>query len=162
MSRKFEIIPATKKDIPIILSFIKNLAEHVDLSNEVVATEKELQETLFDKNSHVEILVGFYDKEAISFVLFFSNYSTFLGKPGIYVEDMYIKPEYRGMGFGKTMFRYIATLAIERNYGKIEWYAAESNDLAIGFYRNIGAKPLERRKIFRLAGEALQNLADSL
>jgi GNAT superfamily N-acetyltransferase len=160
MNNKFEIIPATKKEIPVILSFIKSLAQHVALSHEVVATEKDLEDTLFNSNSDIDVAIGYYEQVPVSFVLFFPNYSTFLAKPGIYVEDLYIKPEYRGRGLGKAIFSYLAKLAIERNCGKIEWNAVAWNDSAIDFYDNIGAVVLEGRKVFRLAGDPLQHLAD--
>ncbi len=159
MNHDLKIIPAEKKDIPLIFSFIKGLADHVDLSHEVVVTEKELNDTLFTKDSHVEVLIGYYSGEPAAFVLFFPNYSTFLGKPGLYIEDLYIKPGFRGMGIGKAIFRYLANLAIDRGYGKMDWYAAEWNESAIGFYDSLGAKPLDRRKVYRLKGEALISLS---
>ena len=154
-----EIKVATAEDVPIILSFIKRLAGHVDLLDEVVACEQDLHDSLFNGDSNVEVLLGYVEGEPVAFVLFFTNYSTFLGRPGLYVEDLYIRSAYRGRGFGKAIFSHLAGLAAERNYGKIEWYTSEQNKAAVKFYHHIGAKPLEQKQIFRLKGAALEKLA---
>jgi GNAT superfamily N-acetyltransferase len=157
----FEIKFATINDVPLILDFIKQLAEYEKLLHEVVATEDILRETLFGKKAHAEVIIAYYQNEAIGFALFFHNFSTFLGRPGIYLEDLFIKPEFRGHGFGKKMLAYLAKLAKERNCGRLEWWVLDWNKSAIDFYKSIGAKAMDEWTVFRVDGDALTNLANA-
>lgn len=153
-----KIIPATEADVPLIFSFIKSLADHVNLSHEVVASEQDIRASLFSPGSYVEVLIGYQAEQPVSFVIFYPSFSTFLGRPGLHIEDFYIKPECRGMGLGKAMFSHLAELALQRNCGKIDWYAAEWNENAIAFYTSMGAEKLDKRKLFRLTDDAMQQL----
>lgn len=155
----FEIRPATKKDVPVILAFIKELAEYERLSHTVVATEDILCQSLFEGKRVAEMVIGYYEEEPVSFALFFYNFSTFLGRPGLYLEDLYVKPAFRGKGIGRTMLRYLAKLAKERNCGRFEWSVLDWNTPAINFYKNLGAIPLDDWTVFRMTGEALDRLA---
>lgn len=161
ISDKSQIIikKATKKDVPLILSFINELAEYERLSHEVVATEKLLRETLFGKRIVAESLIAFFDGEPVGFALYFHNFSTFLGRPGIYLEDIYVRPNMRSKGVGRAVLTYLARLAKERECGRFEWAALNWNEPAIKFYKNLGAVPLDEWTTFRLTGEALNNLA---
>ena len=152
---------ATIKDISLILQFIKELAEYEQLLHEVVATEKLLEETLFGNQSCAEVIIGYLDEKPVSFALFFHNFSTFLGKPGIYLEDLYVKPEARGKGIGKIMLSYLAQLAKDRNCGRLEWSVLDWNETAINFYKNLGAKAMDDWTVYRVAREALDELANS-
>ena len=160
MNTRFEIKHATKDDLPIIYSFIKGLADHVNLSHEVTANPEDLQKYIFEKDGFVEVLIGYYESQPVSFIIFYSSFSTFIGKPGIHIEDFFIKPEFRGKGLGKTIFKYLSTLALSRNCGKIEWYAAEWNENALKFYEKMGAQKLDKRKLFRLPVESMQSLVN--
>lgn len=159
MKDKFEIKRAESGDVPLILSFIKELAEYEKLLHEVVATEAILQETLFGQNSHAEVLLGYLDHKPVAFALYFHNFSTFLGRPGIYLEDLFVKPEARGKGIGQKMLAYLARLAKDRKCGRLEWWVLDWNETAIGFYKRIGAKPMDEWTVYRITGEALDNLA---
>ncbi len=159
MNKTFEIKPATINDVPLILSFIKELADYEKLLHEVVATEAVLTETLFGKQAHAEVVIGYYNQQPASFALFFHNFSTFLGRPGIYLEDLFVKPEYRSKGLGKQMLAYLAKLAQERNCGRLEWWVLDWNEPAINFYKSIGAKPMDEWTVHRVTGDALEQLA---
>jgi GNAT superfamily N-acetyltransferase len=156
----FTIRNATKIDIPIILSFIRELAEYEKLSNEVVATEESLTKSLFGGHPYAEVLIGDYENTPVAFALFFHNFSTFIGKPGLYLEDLYVKPQMRSKGFGKTMISYLAHLAKERNCGRMEWWVLDWNKVAIKFYDSIGAKPMDEWTTQRVQGQALTHLAN--
>jgi GNAT superfamily N-acetyltransferase len=156
---KFTIRFATKQDVPLILSFIKQLAEYEKLSHEVVATEALLEHTLFGERNIAEVIIGEYKKEAVGFALFFHNFSTFLGKPGLYLEDLYIKPEMRGKGLGKIMLSFLAHLAKERGCGRLEWWVLDWNEPSINFYKSLGATPMDDWTVFRLTGKTLDDLA---
>lgn len=160
MNNKLVIKQATKDDLKIVFNFVKSLADHVNLSGEVTATEEDFQKYLFDENSFVEVLIGYYENRPVSFIIFYPCFSTFIGKPGIHIEDFYIMPKFRGKGIGRAIFTYLANIALSRNCGKIEWYAAEWNGNAIEFYKKMGAQKLDKRKLFRLTGEAMQCLAN--
>ncbi len=160
MAKEFEIRPASEHDVPIILQLIKELADYEKLLHEVVATERVLRESLFCEHAHAEVMLAYYDNKPIGFVLFFHNFSTFLGQSGIYIEDLYIRPEMRGRGFGKKLLAYLAKLAKERNYGRIEWSVLDWNKHAIKFYKKIGAKPMDEWTMFRLEDEAIDKLAE--
>ncbi len=161
MAHTISIRFATITDVPLILQFIKELAEYEQLLHEVVATEEVLQDTLFGAKSPAEVIIGYLDDKPVSFALFFYNFSTFLGKPGIYLEDLYVKPEARGQGIGKLMLAYLAKLARERNCGRLEWWVLDWNETAINFYKSIGAKAMDEWTVFRVTDEALENLANN-
>jgi GNAT superfamily N-acetyltransferase len=129
------------------------------LSHEVVATEKILNETLFGRRRTAELAIGFYKKEPVGFVLFFHNYSTFLGQPGIYIEDLYVEEAFRRRGFGRALLTYVAQLAQERRCGRLEWSVLDWNEPAIHFYHRLGAVPMKEWTTFRLTGESLKKLA---
>jgi len=158
----FEIKPATKKDVPVILTFIKELAEYERLSHTVVATEDILRQSLFEGNQFAEVVIGYYEEKPVGFALFFHNFSTFLGRPGLYLEDLYVKPGFRGKGIGRTMLRYLAKLARDRNCGRFEWAVLDWNEPAIKFYKGLGAVALEDWTKFRVSGEALERLAEGI
>ncbi|MEX1328964.1 MAG: GNAT family N-acetyltransferase [Desulfobacterales bacterium] len=156
----FKIRPATQDDTAVILSLIKELAEYEDLLHEVAATENDIRKTLFEKRPFAETLIGEYEGLAISFALFFHNFSTFAGKPGIYLEDLYVQPAYRGKGFGSKMLAHIAALARERDCARFEWSVLNWNTPAIRTYEKLGASPMKEWILYRLNGEALNRLAD--
>ena len=156
----FMIRTGTEEDAPVIFSLIKELAEYEHLSHEVVASVDDIRETLFGERPFAETLIGEYQGLPISFALFFYNFSTFLGKPGIYLEDLYVQPEQRGKGFGSEMLAHIATLAKERNCGRFEWSVLNWNTPAIRTYEKLGAAPMKEWILYRLSGEALDRLAD--
>jgi GNAT superfamily N-acetyltransferase len=156
---EFEIKPATIEDVPVILTFIKGLAEYEKLSHEVVATEEILRETLFGQKPFAEVVIGYYHQQPVCFALFFHNFSTFLGRPGIYLEDLFVQPEFRGKGFGGKLLSYLAKLTKQRNCGRLEWSVLDWNEPAIRFYKALGAKPMDDWTIFRVTGEALDKLA---
>jgi GNAT superfamily N-acetyltransferase len=160
MNPNFKIRFATLSDIPLILQFIKELAEYEQLLHEVVATEDILQETLFGPKSHAEVVIGYLEEKPVSFALFFHNFSTFLGRPGIYLEDLYVRPGARGQGVGKMMLSYLAALAENRKCGRLEWWVLDWNETAINFYKSIGAKPMDEWTVYRVTGQALDNLAN--
>jgi ribosomal protein S18 acetylase RimI-like enzyme len=153
------IRPATVEDVSLILSFIKELAEYERLSYEIVATEDILRESLFGERRAAEVVIGQQGDDPAGFALFFHTFSTFLGRPGIYLEDLYVKPEFRGMGIGRAVLVYLARLAKERNCGRLEWSVLNWNELAIKLYRGIGAVPMEEWTVYRVSGEALEELA---
>jgi GNAT superfamily N-acetyltransferase len=155
----FEIRPAVVDDVPMILSFIKKLAEYERLAHEVVATEESLRETLFNSRKKAEVALGYYQNKPIGLVLFFHNYSTFLGRPGLYIEDLFIDESCRRRGFGAALLRYVARLAIERNCGRLEWSVLDWNKPAVDFYTKLGAVPMSSWTVFRVTGENLANLA---
>ena len=154
-----EIRFAEETDVKLILDFIKELADYEKLLHEVVATEEILRESLFERKA-AEVIIAEYKGEPIGFALFFHNFSTFLGKPGIYLEDLYIRPEMRGRGYGKTLLAFLAKLAIERNCGRFEWWCIDWNEPSINFYKRIGAIPMDEWTVFRVNNQALINLAN--
>jgi GNAT superfamily N-acetyltransferase len=160
MPQNFEIKLATANDTPVILSFIKKLAVYEKLAHEVTATEDILRETLFGERRYAEVLIGYHGGEAVGFALFFHNYSTFLGKPGIYLEDLFVDEQHRGKGFGKALLVHLARLAKERNCGRLEWSVLDWNEPSINFYRSLGARSLDEWNVFRLTGETLDRLAN--
>jgi GNAT superfamily N-acetyltransferase len=156
----FTIHPATIADVPLLLAFIKELAEYERLAHEVEATEELLAETLFGPRPAAEAVIGIYAGEPVCFALFFHNFSTFLGRPGLYLEDLYVRPGMRGKGLGRTMLTYLAHLARQRNCGRFEWSVLDWNESAIKVYSSIGASAMEDWTIYRLTGPALDQLAD--
>lgn len=155
----FQIQAATKSDVPVILSFITKLADYEHLSHEVVATEEVLRETLFGRRRSAEVAIGYFERQPIGFVLFFHNYSTFLGQPGIYIEDLFVDEAFRRRGFGGALLRYVARLANQRKCGRLEWSVLDWNEPAIKFYKKLGAVPMSEWTVFRLTGEALAQFA---
>ncbi len=153
------IRPATEEDVPLILSFVRELAGYERLSHEVSATEDLLRFHLFGETRSAEVLVGQHADEPAGFALFFHNFSTFLGRPGIYLEDLYVKPEFRGKGIGWAMLVYLAGLAKERDCGRLEWSVLDWNEPAIRLYTGIGAVPMDEWTVYRVTGEALDELA---
>lgn len=154
-----EIRFAEETDVKLILDFIKELADYEKLLHEVVATDEILRESLFERKA-AEVIIVEYKGQPIGFALFFHNFSTFLGKPGIYLEDLYIRPEMRGRGYGKALLAFLAKLAIERNCGRFEWWCIDWNEPSINFYKSIGAIPMDEWTVFRVHNEALINLAN--
>ena len=147
---------AEEGDAALILRFIKGLAAYEKLSHEVSANEDLLRETLFGSRQVAEVIIGEYHGDAVAFALFFHNYSTFLGRPGIYLEDLFVKPEMRGLGFGKVLLAYLAKLATERKCGRVEWAVLDWNEPAIRFYQKLGAATMDEWTVHRLTGEALE------
>lgn len=156
---QFSIRFANPKDIPVILELIRELASYENLLHMVVADEKLLDEWVFQKKV-AEVIIGELNNTVVGFSLFFHNFSTFLGKPGIYIEDVYVKKEYRHQGLGKSFFRFIAQLARERGCGRMEWSVLDWNKSAIQFYQSLGAEPLNEWTFYRLTGEGIQSLAE--
>lgn len=155
------IVPATKNDIRLILSLIKELAEYERLAHEVVATEEILTETLFGEHPYAEVIIASYDSEPVGYALFFHSYSTFLGRPGMYLEDLFVRPSHRGKGFGKALLATLAQMAKERKCGRLEWAVLNWNEPAIGFYKSLGAKPMDTWTVYRMTDEPLTQLASS-
>lgn len=150
---------ATERDVPLILRLIKELAEYERMSDEVVASEDGLRRTLFGPHPAAEVVVAYAGDEPAGFALFFHNYSTFLGKPGLYLEDLFVVPTFRGRGYGKALLVHLARLAVERGCGRFEWSVLDWNEPAIGFYKKLGATPMDAWKIMRVTGDALRALA---
>ncbi|HMN44197.1 MAG TPA: GNAT family N-acetyltransferase [Povalibacter sp.] len=155
---ELQIQPASVADVPTILALIGELAEFERLSHEVVATEAGLRETLFGPRPAAEVVIGRLAGEVVGFALFFPNYSTFLGRPGLYLEDLFVRPKFRGQGHGEQLLRHLASICIERNYGRLEWSVLDWNQRAISFYKGLGAKPMDEWTVFRVTGEALTKL----
>jgi len=153
MEEKLVIRFAQSSDAKIILALIKELAEYEKLSDRVIATEEKLERSIFGNEKFVEILLAEVNNKSVGYALFFKNYSTFLGKPGIYLEDLFVKPSYRGKGIGKALLSKIISIAKERKYGRVEWSVLDWNLSAIDFYKKMGAEPLEEWKVFRLTSD---------
>jgi GNAT superfamily N-acetyltransferase len=156
----FDIHAATKADVSIILSFIKKLADYEHLSHEVVASEETLRKTLFGRRRTAEVAIGYFNREPVGFVLYFHNYSTFLGRPGIYIEDLFIDEAFRRRGFGTALLCYVAGVANERRCGRLEWSVLDWNEPAINFYKKLGAVPMSEWTVFRVTGKELEKLAE--
>ena len=154
------IRPADKSDAALILSFIQGLAEYEKLAHEVVGTEQDLRRTLFGEQPSAEVLIAEYEGTPAGFALFFTSYSTFLARPGIYLEDLFVLPEYRGHGIGNTLLAFLAGLVVERKMGRLDWSVLDWNEPAIKFYEQIGARGLTDWTQYRLDGEALRQLAE--
>ena len=154
-----KIRPATEADLGTIEELIRALAEYERMADEVVMTDELLRQNLFGERPYAEVLIAEVDGEAAGFALFFHNFSTFVGRPGIYLEDLFVKPEHRAKGFGKALLKRLAEIAVERGCGRMEWAVLDWNEPAIGFYRKLGARPNDDWTVFRLAGESLRNLA---
>lgn len=155
----FSIRKAEKADVPVILYFIQKLAAYEKLSKEVVATESDLELHLFGDRSVAEVLIGYEGKIPVAFALFFHNFSTFLGKPGIYLEDLFVLEEYRGKSYGTKMLASLASIALERKCGRLEWAVLDWNEPSIKFYKSLGARMMNEWIVNRMTGESLANLA---
>lgn len=154
----FSIRAAVREDVPTILGFIRQLAAYEHLENEVVATEALLEEWLFDKEK-AEVLIAREGETPVGFALYFHNFSTFLGRAGIYLEDLFVLKEYRGRGYGKALLRRLAQIAVKRGCGRLEWCCLDWNQPSIDFYRSLGAVPMSDWTIYRLTGDTLNNMA---
>lgn len=162
MNEQLEIRSATAADVPLILEFIKGLAEYEKLAHEVVADEALLREQLFGESpakAGAEVVIAYLAGAPVGFALFFHNFSTFLGRRGIYLEDLFVKPEVRGHGVGRALLVHLARLAVERGCGRFEWAVLNWNEPAIKFYESLGAKPMNDWTVYRVTGEALKELA---
>jgi GNAT superfamily N-acetyltransferase len=157
---KLKIVAATKKDVSLILAFIKELAEFEKLSNDVLTSEEFLNKSLFGKNPVANVLLAYYGNEPAGFAVYFYNFSTFVGKPGLYLEDVFVKQHFRGKGIGKAIMIRLAQIAVEKDCGRFEWAVLDWNKSAIDFYKKLGAQPMHEWTIFRLAGNTLKKLAE--
>lgn len=155
-----QIRSATREDVPLILRFIQQLAEYEKLRHEAVVTEQDLLDTLFGERVYAEVLIADYEQQAAGFALFFHNFSTFLGKPGLYLEDLFVDPSFRGKGIGKALLKHLARLANDRHCGRLEWSVLDWNTPAIEFYKSLGAKSMDEWTVNRVDSEALQTLAE--
>jgi len=160
MPSGFDIRFADQRDVAAILVLVRQLAEYEKLAHQVVATEADLRQTLFGEHPRAEVLLGNFEGEPVGMALFFHNYSTFLGKAGIYLEDLFIQQAYRGRGFGKAMLRRLAQIAVERDCGRLEWAVLDWNEPAIRFYKSLSAEPMDEWTVYRLTGDALARLAE--
>jgi GNAT superfamily N-acetyltransferase len=154
------ITPAIDGDQQLILDFIRQLARYEKLEDQVSATAQDLQRTLFGERPAAEVVIARLDGDPVGFALFFANYSTFLAKSGLYLEDLFVDPEYRGRGVGEALLRYLAAEAVARGCGRFEWSVLDWNEPAIGFYKRLGAEPMNEWTVHRLEGEALHKLAN--
>jgi len=157
--QEISIRPATEHDVALILQFIRDLARYERLEHEVVATEETLHKALFGHPAYAEVVFACLHGEPVGFALFFHNFSTFLGQPGIYLEDLYVRPEARGHGVGRRLLSWLAATAIERRCGRLEWAVLNWNEPSIQFYRNMGAVAVDEWTTYRVTGPALTNLA---
>jgi GNAT superfamily N-acetyltransferase len=161
--RRMDIRTATEDDVPLILRFIRELADYERLAHQVVATEESVRATLFGNPRFAEVILGEEPVEErvepVGFALFFHNYSTFLARPGVYLEDLYVRPELRGKGYGRALLARLAEIALERNCGRVEWAVLNWNEPAIRFYRSLGALPMDQWTVYRITGDALEKLA---
>jgi GNAT superfamily N-acetyltransferase len=160
-STGFEIRSAVESDVPVILAFIKKLADYERLSHDVLATEEILLQTLFGERRVAEVAIADFDKQPVGFVLFFHNFSTFLGRAGIYIEDLFVDEGYRRRGIGRALLFYVARLAKARQCGRLEWSVLDWNQPAIQFYERLGAVPMSDWTVYRVAGESLDKLASA-
>ena len=157
----FASAPATVADVPTILHFIRSLASYEKLLDSVVADEAKLTATLFRNRPYAEVLIATWNDAPAGFALFFHNYSTFLAKPGIYLEDLFVDPEFRGKGIGKALLIQLAKLAVVRDCGRLEWSVLDWNEPAIGFYKSLGATAMDEWTGFRVTGDALTRLSET-
>ena len=154
----FQIRKAAEGDLSLILWFIRQLAEYERMSHEAIMTEEILRESLFGPRPAAEVILGYWDDNPVGFAVFFHNFSTFLGKPGLYLEDLFVIPEMRGKGFGRALLVELAKIANERDCGRFEWSVLDWNEPAIQLYKKLGATPMSEWTVFRVTGEALEKL----
>lgn len=159
MMDKLTFRNAERQDTALILQFIRKLAEYENMADEVVADEKMLEEWIFDRQK-AEVIFALEDGKEIGFALFFHNFSTFLGRAGLYLEDLYVEPEYRGKGYGKALLKKLAAIAVERGCGRFEWWCLDWNKPSIDFYLSMGAQPMSDWTVYRITGDTLKNLAE--
>jgi GNAT superfamily N-acetyltransferase len=159
MSDEITVRPAGEHEVPVILQFIRDLAKYEHLEHEAIATEDSLRETLFGSRPYAEVVFACLNDEPVGFALFFHNYSTFLGRPGIYLEDLYVRPEARGHGVGRRLLTWLAATAVSRKCGRLEWSVLDWNEPSIRFYRNLGAVAMDEWTLYRVTGPALIQLA---
>lgn len=157
--RPFHVEPAHERDVPLILRFIRDLAAYEKLSDEVVATEDALRRFLFGPSPAAEVIIGYVGEEPVGFALFFRSFSTFLGRLGLYLEDLFVLPQWRGRAFGRRLLVHLAGIAVDRGCGRMEWSVLDWNELALGVYRRIGAQPMNEWTVHRLTGDGLRQLA---
>ena len=150
---------ATADDVGLVLDFIRQLAEYEKKTDEVIADEDQLQQSLFGERRVAEVVIASYQGEPAGFALFFHNFSTFLGRPGIYLEDLFVIPKLRGRGIGRVMLSFLARLAVERGCGRLEWWVLDSNEPAIRFYERLGAQAMDEWTVYRFTGDTLEELA---
>ena len=160
-SAKFEIRPAEIVDVPIILQLIRDLATYERAPKAVITTEEQLVDVLFGEKPAAEVLLAFEGETAVGFAVFFHNFSTWLGRPGLYLEDLFVKPEMRGKGFGRALLVDLAKIARDRGCGRMEWAVLDWNDPAIQFYHKLGAKPMDEWTVFRLTTDGIVKLGES-
>ena len=158
MSAQVRFRTAVREDVPLILQFIKELAEYEEMADQVVSDEQTLAEWLFDRHS-AEVIFALEGEEEVGFALFFHNFSTFLGRAGIYLEDLFVRPEFRGRGYGKALMKKLASIAVERGCGRFEWWCLDWNKPSIDFYLSLGAVPMSDWTVYRVASDALTALA---
>ncbi|MGI9086254.1 MAG: GNAT family N-acetyltransferase [Chthoniobacterales bacterium] len=161
MPASFQIKPATITEVPIILRLIRELAEYERAPNDAVATEAQLREVLFGEKPSAEVLLAYAEEVPIGFAVYFFNFSTWLGRPGLYLEDLFVRPEVRGQGYGRALLVRLAQIARERGCGRMEWAVLNWNEPAIGFYKKLGAKPQNEWTVFRLTSDKIAQLAES-
>jgi len=161
LSPGFTIRPAAVADVPIILQLIRELAEYERAPNDVTATEEQLVDVLFGEKPSAEVRLAFAAEEPVGFAVFFHNFSTWLGRPGLYLEDLFVRPAERGKGYGRALLVDLAGIARERGCGRMEWAVLDWNEPAIEFYRKLGAKPMNEWTVFRLTRDGIANLAQS-
>jgi len=161
MAENFQIRPARVEDVPVILQLIHDLATYERAPDEVSATERQLVDVLFGEKPAAEVLLAFEEKSPVGFAVYFFNFSTWLGRAGLYLEDLFIKPEKRGKGYGRALLVELAKIARDRGCGRMEWAVLDWNEPAIKFYRSLGAKPMHEWTVFRLTGEEIGKLANS-
>jgi GNAT superfamily N-acetyltransferase len=154
---EFRIESATERDLSLILKLIKSLAEYEKLSHAVISTEEILHDSLFNKRA-AEVVIAYAEDEAAGFAVFFQTFSTFLGVPGMYLEDIFVEPKWRRKGLGRQLVLHLARIARERGYGRVEWSVLDWNESAIGFYKALGARPMDEWTMFRLSAESLRKL----
>ena len=154
-----EIRPAVPQDVALILSFLHELATYEKLAHEVVATERDMHAALFGERPVVETVIATLDGEPVGYALFFPTFSTFLAKPGLYLEDLYVRPAARGFGVGRKLLEHLARITVERGWGRLEWSVLDWNAPSIAFYKKMGARPMDEWTVFRLTGDSLSRLA---
>ena len=157
---QIEIRAATPQDVPLILTFLNELATYEKLAHEVVATDADMHAALFGERPVIETVIASLNDQPVGYALFFPTFSTFLGKPGLYLEDLYVRPAARGFGVGRKLLEHLARLTVERGWGRLEWSVLDWNEPSIAFYKKMGARPMDEWTVFRLAGEKLISLVD--
>ena len=156
---EFHLAAATRSDVPLILHLIRLLAEYEKMAEQAIATEEDVERALFGSRPAAEVIIAYAGDEPAGFALYFQSFSTFLGRPGLYLEDIFVKPEWRQQGLGRMLLARLARIAIDRGYGRMEWSVLNWNETALRVYRAVGAKPMNDWTVYRLNGAALRDLA---